>query len=129
MIGKRLRELREVTGLSQSDIVRRAGVQPAFLSRIENDHISPSIATIERIASAIGVSLRDVFHPGTEYQRAVKRAHGMLKGYQEKELLRHFVALGLRERQIILSLARKLHLLKAREGKNRSSCGDDLRGV
>ena len=54
--GQRLREARIKAGLSQSDLEEISGIPKARLSRYENGHVAPSIQTLERLATALGVS-------------------------------------------------------------------------
>lgn len=54
--GRRLREARLRAGLSQSALEERSGIPKARLSRYENGHVAPSIQTLGRLASALGVS-------------------------------------------------------------------------
>jgi len=54
--GRRLRETRVKSGLSQSDLEEISGIPKARLSRYENGHVAPSIQTLERLAKALGVS-------------------------------------------------------------------------
>src|SRR5205823_2764814 len=54
--GQRLRTARLHAGLSQSALESRSGIPKARLSRYENGHVLPSIETLERLATALGVS-------------------------------------------------------------------------
>jgi DNA-binding XRE family transcriptional regulator len=54
--GQRLRQTRIRGGLSQSDLEEISGIPKARLSRYENGHVAPSIQTLERLATALGVS-------------------------------------------------------------------------
>jgi transcriptional regulator with XRE-family HTH domain len=63
-IGRKLRELRVAEGLSQGDIEKRTGLLRAYTSRVENDHTSPSLATLEKYASALDVPLYTLFYDG-----------------------------------------------------------------
>jgi transcriptional regulator with XRE-family HTH domain len=63
MIGPTLRTLRRQRGLSQRALAARAGVEQHHLSTIENDRTNPTIATVARIADAIGYDL--TFTPRT----------------------------------------------------------------
>lgn len=56
-IGRRIKALREQMGLSQNRLAKLAGISQAGLSAIENTTKSPSAATLERIATALGVSI------------------------------------------------------------------------
>src|SRR5438552_5680021 len=54
--GQRLRDARREAGLSQSELESRSGIPKARLSRYENGHVLPSIGTLGRLATALGVS-------------------------------------------------------------------------
>jgi transcriptional regulator with XRE-family HTH domain len=54
--GERLRSARLEAGLSQSELEVRSGIPKARLSRYENGHVLPSIGTLRKLASSLGVS-------------------------------------------------------------------------
>ncbi|MBA3317028.1 MAG: helix-turn-helix transcriptional regulator [Gemmatimonadales bacterium] len=56
-----VRRLRESQGLSVRVLAARTGVSASFLSQVENGLASPSIATMERIAAGLGVTLAQFF--------------------------------------------------------------------
>jgi transcriptional regulator with XRE-family HTH domain len=66
VIGDRLREIREARNLSQGDIEKRTGLLRSYLSRVENGHTVPSIATLEKIASALEMHLYQVLYEGDD---------------------------------------------------------------
>ena len=51
---KRMRELREAAGLSLAAVAERAGMDKAFVSRLETGQGNPTIDTLARYAAAIG---------------------------------------------------------------------------
>ena len=59
-----LRRWREKRGYSMRELARRARVGFVTVSRIENGHISPTVAMLEKLASALGIGLRDFFLAG-----------------------------------------------------------------
>lgn len=53
-----LKQERETRGLSLGEVARRTGMDKSRLSKLENDALSnPTLATLTRIAEAIGVKL------------------------------------------------------------------------
>jgi transcriptional regulator with XRE-family HTH domain len=48
VIGDRLKELRESKELSQGDIEKRTGLLRCYISRVENGHTVPAVATLEK---------------------------------------------------------------------------------
>lgn len=59
-IGARLRELRNRRGLSQAKVAAAAGIEPANLSRIENDRFDLSTSTLWKLLAAMGYSPADL---------------------------------------------------------------------
>ncbi|HUD10592.1 MAG TPA: HAD-IA family hydrolase [Candidatus Saccharimonadales bacterium] len=71
-MGRRLQEARQKAGLTQQSLCQKAGLSYSTLAKIERGAIkSPSIFTIQSIASAIGVSLDELIGapPKMEKQR------------------------------------------------------------
>jgi len=60
-VSKQVRRLRAAQGLSVRTLASRAGFSPSFISQVENGQVSPSIASLERIATALGVTLAGFF--------------------------------------------------------------------
>jgi XRE family transcriptional regulator, regulator of sulfur utilization len=73
-VGELLRELREKRRLSVRTLAARAGFSPSFISQVENGQASPSIASLERIATALDVTLVEFFQLGDTRSPAVVRA-------------------------------------------------------
>lgn len=60
-MAKRIRNLRQEAGLTLSEAAEKAELNKSSLSKIETCQISPSIATLMRIAKVLGVSITDFF--------------------------------------------------------------------
>lgn len=56
-IGKRVLERRKEIGLSLRELGELAGLTASFLSQIENDQVSPSLNSLQSIASALKVPM------------------------------------------------------------------------
>jgi transcriptional regulator with XRE-family HTH domain len=54
----RIRELRERKGWSQAELARRAGVHNSVVNRAERGLTDITMATLEKLATALGVSPR-----------------------------------------------------------------------
>jgi transcriptional regulator with XRE-family HTH domain len=59
--GARIRHARERRRLSLGEVAERSGVTAGFLSRVERDMTSPSIASLVAICDAVGIALPDLF--------------------------------------------------------------------
>ena len=62
-LGDSIRKIRHIKGLSQGEMQKRTGILRSYLSRVENGHTTPSLATLQRLASAMKVTLADFFAP------------------------------------------------------------------
>ncbi len=59
-LGQNLKRIRTKKGITQGDIVRALGMPKSFVSSIENGKTNPTLATIAKIAKAVGVSIKDL---------------------------------------------------------------------
>ena len=66
VIGERLRELREQKKFSQGDIEKKTGLLRCYISRVENGHTVPAVATLEKLARALEVPMYKLFYDGEE---------------------------------------------------------------
>jgi len=62
-IGERLRFLRLSVGLTQAELARRSGIKRPNIARLEAGRHTPSLETLGRLASAIGIPTARVFSP------------------------------------------------------------------
>src|SRR5436305_11767939 len=73
-VGERLRDIRRSRRATLRTIADRAGVSESFLSQVERGRSSASIASLRRIALALGVSIADLFEPdGPPAARVLRR--------------------------------------------------------
>ena len=73
-VGELLRGLREDRRLSVRTLAARSGFSPSFISQVENGQASPSIASLEKIAGALDVTLVEFFRAGENRSSVVVRA-------------------------------------------------------
>ncbi|WAL65998.1 XRE family transcriptional regulator [Amycolatopsis cynarae] len=85
LIGPRLRTIRMAKGISARDLAERAGVAPAYISRLETGKISPTVASLSRVMQAMGESVGALFGQDTagdspvvrRADRQLVRSHGV----------------------------------------------------
>lgn len=65
-IGKKIKELRLQNDLTLGDLASRSELTKGFLSQVERNLTTPSIATLEDILEALGSNLSDFFHEEEE---------------------------------------------------------------
>ena len=63
-MGIRIKEIREKMGMTQEELAVKAGVSRAALCEVENNpDKKPTVRTLEKLASALGVTLDRIFYP------------------------------------------------------------------
>lgn len=67
-IGAKLKELRILKGLTQEELADRAELSKGFISQLERDLTSPSIATLMDILQCLGTSIGEFFNETLEEQ-------------------------------------------------------------
>jgi transcriptional regulator with XRE-family HTH domain len=73
--GARLRRARLARRMSLGDLAGRSGVTASFLSRVERDETSPSVANLVAICEALGLPVAELFTvPETTLVRRADRA-------------------------------------------------------
>jgi transcriptional regulator with XRE-family HTH domain len=63
-IGQRIKALREKAEMSQKDLAYTADLDRSYIASIESGQRNVSIVNIEKIAVALGVSLKEMFNSG-----------------------------------------------------------------
>lgn len=61
-IGQRIKELRELTSMSQKDLAYAADLDRSYIASIENGQRNVSIVNIEKIATALNVTIKEFFN-------------------------------------------------------------------
>lgn len=59
-VGKRIRYFRTARGLSQEKLALEAGINPTFLGHLERGLKSPTVDTLAKITSALGITLSEL---------------------------------------------------------------------
>lgn len=84
-IGGRLKAVRMSKGMSAREVAERAGVTAAYISRLENGRMSPTVASLSRVMQALGESVGALFGDAAGVaspvvrrdQRHLVRSHGV----------------------------------------------------
>lgn len=72
-IGQRIKQLRILNGLTQEELADRAELSKGFISQVERDLTSPSIATLMDILQCLGTSIHEFFRDSQEEQIVFKK--------------------------------------------------------
>ena len=65
-LGRKIRDLRQQYNLTQEELADRCELTKGYISQLENDLTSPSIATLTDILNALGSNLSDFFREDSE---------------------------------------------------------------
>lgn len=89
LLGQRIRTLRKLKGWTQQELGDEADVNYKFIGEIERSRQNPSFTILEKIATALGVNLFELFRFEQEFQnRKVVEASllNILKNMPEEDL-------------------------------------------
>ena len=59
-LGKNMKRIRLEKGMTQGDICRKLGLDRAYISNLESGKKNPTLATIEKIAKALGINIDEL---------------------------------------------------------------------
>jgi transcriptional regulator with XRE-family HTH domain len=60
-VGSHLKSVRQMYGLSQRELAKRAGVTNGLISLIEQNRVSPSVSSLKKVLDGIPMALADFF--------------------------------------------------------------------
>lgn len=119
-IGKKLKELRLQNDLTLGDLASRSELTKGFLSQVERNLTTPSIATLEDILEALGSNLSDFFHEEEE-KKIVFQTQDYFVDEQEDCTIEWIVPNAQKNQMepIILTLhpGKRSHVLSAYQGQ------------
>jgi transcriptional regulator with XRE-family HTH domain len=74
-VGERLRAIRTLRRATLKTVAERADLSESFLSQVERGRANASVASLKRIAAALGVNVADLFEPNgsTARPRVLRR--------------------------------------------------------
>jgi transcriptional regulator with XRE-family HTH domain len=75
-VGKRLREIRTLRGLSMRSLAEMSGLNINTLSLIENEHTSPSVSTLQQLAQSLHVNITEFFEVEAQSKKIVYQKQG-----------------------------------------------------
>ncbi|MBI5185950.1 MAG: helix-turn-helix domain-containing protein [Nitrospinae bacterium] len=90
LLGARIKELRKAKKLSQEQLSEKVGIDPKHLSRIEVGRGFPSLDTLEKLATALAVELKDFFEfaHSTKNKKELRESLCSLANEADEEKLR-----------------------------------------
>jgi transcriptional regulator with XRE-family HTH domain len=130
IVGERLRVLREAKNLSQGDVQKRSGLMRCYISRVENGHTVPAVETLYKFARALEVPMYRLFYEDPDspsnpnHPSFAKLDDQSVRGGRHAPRFIHLLAaMTERNRQLLLSMARRMARDARRSGRAGSSNG------
>jgi transcriptional regulator with XRE-family HTH domain len=103
-LGPRIRALRQARNVTLRELATRAGVTESFLSQVEREVTSPSIASVQRIARALDLAIAELFIEEAPRGKVVRRAERRRIEYPGLNAVDEFLTAGMSGKvQVILS--------------------------
>jgi transcriptional regulator with XRE-family HTH domain len=103
-LGPRIRSLRQARNVTLRELAQRAGVTESFLSQVEREVTSPSIASVQRIARGLDLAIAELFTEEAPHGRVVRRGERRRIAYPGLRAIDEFLTSDMTARlQVILS--------------------------
>ena len=79
--GKKIKQLRTVLGLTQEELANRCELTKSYISQLENNKTSPSLATLSQILEVLGTSFSLFFHEEAPEKIVFKKDEQIKKSF------------------------------------------------
>jgi transcriptional regulator with XRE-family HTH domain len=99
-IGERLKRLRIINSLTQEELASRADLTKGFISQLENDATSPSIATLKDILDVFGVSMQEFFSDTTDAEDIVYGKEARVQASNDEKVRVELLVPGAQNREM-----------------------------
>ena len=99
-IGERLKRLRIINSLTQEELASRADLTKGFISQLENDATSPSIATLKDILDVFGVSMQEFFSDTTDAEDIVYGKDARVQASNDEKIKVELLVPGAQNREM-----------------------------
>jgi len=67
-IGKNIKRIREAKGMSAKEVISVIGMGAPMYSRIETGKTEPSLSSLKKIATALGITMPELFESDVSYK-------------------------------------------------------------
>jgi transcriptional regulator with XRE-family HTH domain len=73
VLGERLRAIRQLRRQTLKSVATAAGISESFLSQLERGRTNATIATLQRLSTALGIEVSDLFTSNSARPRVLRR--------------------------------------------------------
>jgi XRE family aerobic/anaerobic benzoate catabolism transcriptional regulator len=130
-LGDKIREFREVIGVTQGQLAEHASVSQGYLSQLENGDVkNPSAAVLLRVAQAMDVEPDDLFEAaGYPTTRTLRQIYEDYEANVDQGLLRYLARMPKdRQRRLLILLEGIESLLEDSDSDKDNNSRHDKRG-
>lgn len=99
-IGERLKRLRMINSLTQEELASRADLTKGYISQLENDGTSPSIATLKDIIDVFGVSMQEFFSESVDVEIVYGRDSRVQASHDDDRITVELLVPGAQHREM-----------------------------
>ena len=79
--GEKIYQLRTLLGLTQEELANRCELTKSYISQLENNKTSPSLATLSQILEVLGTNFSDFFHEEAPSKIVFKKDEQIKKSF------------------------------------------------
>ncbi len=79
--GEKIKQLRTVYGLTQEELANRCELTKSYISQLENNKTSPSLATLSQILEVLGTNFSDFFYEEAPEKIVFKKEEQIMKSF------------------------------------------------
>ncbi|MBO8160387.1 MAG: cupin domain-containing protein [Thermosipho sp. (in: Bacteria)] len=90
-LGSKIRKIRVARGYTQEELADRCDLSRSFISQLENDQVSPSIDTLERILRVLGTDLKTFFASDERREKIVFKSNERVPMYLDEYGIRGYI--------------------------------------
>ncbi len=90
-LGEKIKQLRLQCDLTQEELADRCELSKGYISQLENDLTSPSIATLKDILTALGSSLKEFFAEVETEEKVVFKENDFIERVNDSSVLNWLV--------------------------------------
>lgn len=90
-IGPKLKQLRRKNNFTQEELANRCGLTKGFISQIENDLTSPSLARLTDLLKSLGTNLQDFFNEKEEEKIVFTTEDIFVKNYEDGKYIINWI--------------------------------------
>lgn len=121
-VGNRLKQIRELKGLSQGKIEGCTGLFRCYISRVENGHTVPSVGTLEKFARALDMPLYQLLYEGERPPKSLETQAQEIDDWASRGKGRRILSklqnalqkMSMSDRALLLCMAAKMVVKKSR---------------